>query len=67
MGFAYAAGFGLLLSRSEKAPGWMLLALGVYAFQILVSTLWMRPFTYGPVEWVWRMLSYGKRLPLKRQ
>ena len=108
MGFAYAAGFGLVFSRSEKAPGWMLLAypgrmactnylgqsvfgillfygislgfgnrvgllgteliaLGVYAFQILFSTLWMRPFTYGPVEWVWRMLSYGKRLPLKRQ
>ena len=107
MGFAYAAGFCLLFSRSEKAPGWMLLAypgkmactnylsqsvigillfygiglglgnrvgllgteliaLGVYAFQILVSTLWMRPFTYGPVEWVWRMLSYGKRLPLRR-
>ena len=107
MGFAYAAGFGLLFSKSEKAPGWMLLAypgkmactnylsqsvigillfygiglglgnrvgllgteliaLGVYAFQILVSTLWMRSFTYGPVEWVWRMLSYGKRLPLRR-
>ena len=107
MGFAYAAGFGLLFSKSEKAPGWMLLAypgkmactnylsqsvigillfygfglglgnrvgllgteliaLGIYAFQILISTLWMRPFTYGPVEWVWRMLSYGKRLPLRR-
>ena len=26
MGFAYAAGFGLLFSKSEKAPGWMLLA-----------------------------------------
>ena len=108
MGFAYAAGFALAFSRSEKAPGWMLLAypgkmactnylcqsvigillfygiglglgnrvgllgtefiaLGVYAFQILVSTLWMRPFTYGPVEWVWRMLAYGKRLPLRRR
>ena len=108
MGFAYAAGFALLFSRNENAPGWMLLAypgrmacsnylgqsvigillfygiglglgnrvgllgteliaLGVYAFQILVSTLWMRPFTYGPVEWVWRMLSYGKRLPLKKR
>ena len=58
---------GLGFGNRVGLLGTELIALGVYAFQILFSTLWMRPFTYGPVEWVWRMLSYGKRLPLKRQ
>jgi uncharacterized protein len=38
------------------------LGLAVYALQILYSNLWFRYFNYGPFEWVWRMLTYGKRL-----
>jgi uncharacterized protein len=42
-----------------------LCALGVYAFQAAFSSLWMKYFRYGPIEWVWRILSYGRWLPLK--
>ena len=42
-------------------------ALGVYAFQLGFSALWMRYFRFGPVEWVWRMLTYGTVLPLLRR
>lgn len=41
-------------------------ALGVYLFEMSFSALWMRYFRFGPVEWVWRMLTYGQYLPLRK-
>ena len=60
----YGVGFGLGLSMGL----WQveLTALAVFAVQILLSHLWMRHFRYGPLEWLWRMCTYGKRLPLRR-
>ena len=60
----YGIGFGLggkvdLLATEA-------IALGVYAFQIAVSALWLKYFRFGPVEWVWRMLTYGRTLPLRK-
>ena len=40
-------------------------AIGVYLFEVACSFLRLRYFAYGPLEWIWRMLTYGKRLPLK--
>ena len=58
-------GIGCGLGNRVGLLGTELIALGVYAFQIGFSALWLRSFRYGPVEWVWRMLTYGKRLPLR--
>ena len=60
-------GIGLGLGNRVGLLGTECIALGVYTFQILLSSLWMRAFAFGPVEWVWRMLTYGKWLPLRRQ
>lgn len=32
----------------------------VFIFQIIFSTLWLKKFKMGPLEWVWRKLTYGK-------
>jgi uncharacterized protein len=32
----------------------------VFIIQILLSTLWLRYFNYGPLEWLWRSATYGK-------
>lgn len=32
----------------------------IWIFQILFSNLWMMFFIYGPVEWVWRSLTYWR-------
>lgn len=40
------------------------IALLIYAIQIAVSAHWLKRFQYGPLEWLWRQLTYGKRLPL---
>ena len=34
----------------------------VWAFQVAFSVAWMRRYRFGPMEWLWRALTYG-RLP----
>jgi uncharacterized protein len=31
----------------------------IWAFQIVISPIWLRHFHFGPVEWLWRYLTYG--------
>jgi uncharacterized protein len=50
--------------------GWAhmaLIALAVVAFQIVFANLWMRFFVSGPLEWIWRSLSYCRRQPFRRR
>ena len=42
-----------------------ILALGLYIFQIAFSMVWLKFFAFGPLEWGWRCLSYGKIFPIK--
>jgi len=40
------------------------IAVGLYAAQVAFSAWWLRRYRYGPVEWLWRSLMYGKRQPM---
>jgi uncharacterized protein len=42
-----------------------LIALAIFLFQVLMSTLWLKFFSYGPMEWIWRQLTYRQRLNLR--
>jgi uncharacterized protein len=44
-----------------------LLALAIFAAQIVISTIWLKYFAYGPMEWIWRQLTYKRRLSLRLQ
>jgi uncharacterized protein len=37
------------------------LVLAIWIFQLVASPLWLRYFRFGPLEWIWRWLTYGKR------
>ncbi|HEY7313222.1 MAG TPA: DUF418 domain-containing protein [Gemmataceae bacterium] len=39
--------------------------LGVWLVQLIVSPLWLRWFRFGPMEWLWRSLTYGKIYSLR--
>jgi uncharacterized protein len=39
----------------------LLLAVGIYGVQVLLSALWLGRFHYGPLEWLWRALTYMRR------
>lgn len=41
-----------------------LLVAGVWAAQLVWSPLWLSVFRMGPLEWVWRCLTYGRLVPL---
>ena len=41
------------------------IVLAVFLFQMLFSRLWLSGFRFGPLEWIWRMLTYGKWLKIK--
>lgn len=47
-------------------PDLWLVVIGVWAVQLIWSPLWLSRFTMGPLEWVWRRLTYGKGVALKR-
>jgi uncharacterized protein len=38
----------------------------IYGTQIVISNWWLRRFRFGPLEWVWRCLTYWQLEPLRR-
>lgn len=41
------------------------LTVAIFALQIPLSMWWLRHFRFGPAEWLWRSLTYGKAQPLR--
>jgi uncharacterized protein len=37
----------------------------IWLFESVGSVVWLRRFQFGPLEWVWRWLSYRERLPFR--
>ena len=58
-----AYGLGLY-GRIGPAQG-VAFTLLIFAIQILLSVWWIRRFRFGPAEWVWRALTYGKLRPIR--
>lgn len=59
-------GYGLgLFGQVGKAAG-LLLAVVIYVAQVWFSGWWLRRFQYGPMEWLWRSLTYLKWQPMRK-
>lgn len=39
----------------------------IWAAQLVISPLWLKHYRFGPVEWLWRSLTYMKLQPMRRQ
>ncbi|WP_342492058.1 DUF418 domain-containing protein [Bacillus sp. FSL M7-0003] len=52
--------YGAGLADHLQPAGTFMIGLGVYVFLVLFSTLWLKRFKYGPMEFIWRQLTYGK-------
>jgi len=59
----YGYGFGLFGQVGASAA----LAFGVvvYVVQVFFSRWWLLWYSFGPVEWLWRTLMYGRAQPMK--
>ncbi|MEO5948301.1 MAG: DUF418 domain-containing protein [Chitinophagaceae bacterium] len=41
--------------------------IAFYILQIIGSTIWLRYFNYGPIEWIWRSATYKKWQPFRKK
>ena len=61
-----ANGYGVgLYGRISLSVG-LLLTFATFVVQIVLSNAWLRAFRFGPLEWLWRSLTYGELQPLRR-
>ncbi|MBK7306741.1 MAG: DUF418 domain-containing protein [Chitinophagaceae bacterium] len=40
--------------------------IGFFIIQIIISTIWLKYFNYGPLEWLWRSATYKKWQPMRK-
>jgi uncharacterized protein len=59
-------GYGLGLSGRLGSAAAAAIGMGIYAVQLAFSRAWLQRYRFGPVEWLWRSLTYGRRLPMRR-
>ncbi len=64
IGITFYYGVGLNLGGNIGPAYFIPIGLCVYALQIAYSNWWFKHFNFGPMEWIWRQLTYGKKLPL---
>jgi uncharacterized protein len=58
VGLSY--GFGLALWWRIGASTAMAIAGAIVVLQIPLSAWWLSRFRFGPIEWIWRRLTYGR-------
>lgn len=55
-------GFGLW-GEVDRPTLWAIV-VGVWVLQLIWSPLWLSRFSMGPLEWLWRRLSYGRPIAI---
>ena len=62
--FFTGAGLGMFgkLHRHEL----LYVVFSIWIFQLIISPIWLKYFQFGPIEWLWRNLSYQKIHPFRK-
>jgi len=60
-------GFGFKLFGKLHLSQLMVVVLAVWCVNFIVSPIWLKYFRFGPVEWLWRSLTYWQLEPMRRQ
>lgn len=61
----YEIGFGYTGKFSYSAV--LGITIVIFLWQIALSMAWLKYFRFGPIEWIWRKVTYGKRIPLLKE
>lgn len=61
----YNFGLGLYGKVGVDTATWM--AVGIYVIQLIFATIWFMFFKQGPIEAVWKRITYGKYMPKKEE
>ena len=62
----FGVGPGLGLAGRIGTSSVILICVAFFAAQIAFSHWWLARYRFGPMEWVWRTLTYGERPPMRR-
>lgn len=58
-------GYGLgLFGRVGRFHLWAII-LGIWIVELAISPWWLARFRFGPAEWLWRSLTYGRLQPMR--
>lgn len=60
-------GYGLNQFAEWEYYQLYLLVAGIWIFQLLLSPIWLKKYLFGPLEWLWRCLTYGRMQPFVRK
>ncbi len=58
-------GYGLGLWGAYGRAELLLFVVAIWTVQLIWSPLWLRAFRFGPLEWLWRTLTYARLQPLR--
>ena len=58
-------GFGFALFGQLSRHQLYYVVGAIWLFQLIVSPIWLRYFHFGPLEWLWRSLTYKQRQPMR--
>lgn len=59
-------GFGFRMFGKISRVTQIEVVLAIWMTQLILSSIWMRYFQFGPLEWLWRSLTYWKRQPFRK-
>lgn len=62
----YYAPWGLMWFGTHSPVQMWQVVGAVWVAQLIWSPLWLSVFQMGPLEWVWRCLTYGRMVPLRK-
>lgn len=62
--FFYA--YGLAMYGRIGAWQGVVLSVSVWALEVVLARAWLSRFALGPVEWLWRSITYLRMLPITR-
>jgi uncharacterized protein len=61
----FYGGRGGLMGEVDRPALWAI-TICIWILQLIWSPLWLARFEMGPLEWVWRSLTLGRRVPLRK-
>ncbi len=65
IGLLLFTGTGLGLYGEVDRLTQLFFVIGIWVFVLILSHFWLKYFKFGPIEWLWRSLTYRKRQPFR--
>ena len=59
-------GYGFAMYGKLQRYELYYIVISIWIFQLIFSPIWLKYFRFGPLEWLWRSLTYWKMQPFKK-